>query len=42
MPPKVGPRVCPAEAGPEGEVFGSGQSSEFVYVIVSERTWERW
>ena len=28
MPPKVGPRVCPAEAGPEGKVFGSGQSSK--------------
>ena len=28
MPPKAGPRVCPAEAGPEGKVFGSGQSSK--------------
>ena len=28
MPPKVGPLVCPAKAGPEGMVFGSGQSSK--------------
>ena len=28
MPPKVSPLVCPAKAGPEGMVFGSGQSSK--------------
>ena len=46
MPPKVSPRVCPAKAGPEGRVSGLGQSSKLrsqslVYVVVSERTWER-